>query len=206
MRSSIDLAPRSTSSEVPSPPPTYSATRRSDRWVWAFFRLLRAITRWCVFVVSSPWIRSSFRLARLYASTACSSCPSISWICASTLCASACFASIGSAEAVLTHAKATATKIAVRTVRSAGAVRLLELITGPSARTRQTPRGGQVRHKWGTLAGSSDSCNAQQSQKHACFHQCSRITNNDGTRRNLLRSATSWGRIQRGARRASWPS
>ena len=33
-----------------------------------------------------------------------------------------------------------------------------------------------------------------------------RITNTDAIRPNLLRSPTSWGRIQRGARRASWPS
>ena len=48
----------------------------------------------------------------------------------------------GSAEAVFTHAKATATTIAVRAVRSAGALRLLELIKQPSARTRPAPRWG----------------------------------------------------------------
>src|SRR4051812_25270076 len=69
--------------------------------------------------------------------------PSISWICASTLCASARLALIdGSAAAVLTDAKATATKIAVRRVRIAGALLELKRIRAASVPVRAAPRWG----------------------------------------------------------------
>ena len=90
-------------------------------------------SRCSVFVFSSARIRSSFTFARLYDSIACESWPSISWIWASTLWASARFDEIdGSAEAVFTDAKATATKIAVTSVRIAGALLELDRIRAAS--------------------------------------------------------------------------
>ena len=63
--------------------------------------------------------------ARLYDSIANDSCPSISWIWARTLCASACFAEMdGSAAADRTDAKETDTKSAVNTIKISGACTL----------------------------------------------------------------------------------
>ena len=112
-------------------------------------------------------IRSSLTFARLYASIACASCPSISWIWARTLSASARFAETdGSAAAVLTDAKATATKSAVSSVRISGACLLLERITRSfRSNTRGNPVGARSVTSGGTLAAFSDGCNAQLSQK-----------------------------------------
>ena len=112
------------------------------------------------------------------------------WIWSSTSCAWACFAStLGSAEAVLTDAKATATKIAVRNVRIAGAFRLLELTTSsPSVRAHGAPGWGpgpsQVGHP------SSLSGRRQRSTEPKTGHDPAlRITNNRTCSENLLRSA-----------------
>ena len=141
-------------------------------------------------------------MARLYASIACESWPSISWICARTLCASARLPEIvGSAEAVFTDAKATATKIAVRSVRIAGALLERDRIRAASVRDRAAPRWGpgpsQVAHP------SSPGGRLQRSAepKTAFTIPASQSTNTRTLSMKLLRSALREGALdeRRGA-------
>ena len=75
-----------------------------------------------------------------------------------------------------------------------------------SARTRQTPRWGPGPSQVGHPSRPFGQSQRPTEPKTRVLDMCLRITNNDGARPNLLPSPTSWGRIQRGARRASWPS
>lgn len=100
--------------------------------------------------------------ARLYASTACESCESISRIWFRTFWACARFAETeGSAAADLTDAPATATRIAASRMRSAGACLSRELMPFSYRETTgvdrlRRPLGGQICHKHGTLAAGTD--------------------------------------------------